>query len=426
MTMLIRAPIALTVTLCFARLILSGARCRSGGCCEEVCGTYCDENHACHSDDERCQNVGEACAAPKSAPMPTPKHTPKPRHQLATNQTVQCAAEPVSLFVIQNNCMGSTWLGHLLEQHECVQRVRHPSNPDGSFHGDVKALLNFTFPQKPERPGDAYTSGALIYSRTAASLAWHVQQRGRRPRGRKLVVAVLVRESVFQAICSAKKHAMSLRLQSLRRENSTAVAKCDINQPNPDHCPFAINFTWQQDPDELLRHWRIKECNAQIMHREAARLAATLNVKPIVIDYAELACSHGVLPRALRSDSILGQSPSSRRRALGTKLTSPNSARAMENVEAVAAYFERHGHGADARRLRSASEACSETTTVRHSMWKVLKQPPDSRYARVDENDEQLTIKARALFKKGKRCRAQDTSEDTRRVARSLAISPRH
>ena len=58
--MLIRAPIALTVTLCFARLILSGARCRSGGCCEEVCGTYCDENHACHSDDERCQNVGEA------------------------------------------------------------------------------------------------------------------------------------------------------------------------------------------------------------------------------------------------------------------------------------------------------------------------------------------------------------------------------
>ena len=117
MTMLsVRALIA---TSCFARLLLSSARCRSGGCCEEVCGTYCDENHACHSDDERCQNVGEACAAPKSAPMPTPKHTPKPRHQLATNQTVQCAAEPVSLFVIQNNCMGSTWLGHLLEQHEC-------------------------------------------------------------------------------------------------------------------------------------------------------------------------------------------------------------------------------------------------------------------------------------------------------------------
>ena len=52
---------ALIVTVCFARLLSGSARCRSGGCCDEVCGTYCNEHHTCHADDARCQNVGEAC-----------------------------------------------------------------------------------------------------------------------------------------------------------------------------------------------------------------------------------------------------------------------------------------------------------------------------------------------------------------------------
>ena len=89
--MLIRAPIALTVTICFARLILSGARCRSGGCCEEVCGTYCDEDHACHSNDKRCQTVGEACAAPKPAPKPA---TPSNQSCLFSNFMWNARAAP--------------------------------------------------------------------------------------------------------------------------------------------------------------------------------------------------------------------------------------------------------------------------------------------------------------------------------------------
>ena len=52
---------ALILTVCFAHLIAGSARCRSGGCCDEVCGTYCNEHHACHADDTRCRNVGEAC-----------------------------------------------------------------------------------------------------------------------------------------------------------------------------------------------------------------------------------------------------------------------------------------------------------------------------------------------------------------------------
>ena len=34
---------AFAVTVCFARLLSGSSACRSGGCCDEVCGTYCDD-----------------------------------------------------------------------------------------------------------------------------------------------------------------------------------------------------------------------------------------------------------------------------------------------------------------------------------------------------------------------------------------------
>ena len=75
------------ITMYFSRLSSASTQCRAGGCCEEVCGIYCTEQHECHADDARCQNVGAACpplvrpieGQPHPRPMPpTPRPTVAP------------------------------------------------------------------------------------------------------------------------------------------------------------------------------------------------------------------------------------------------------------------------------------------------------------------------------------------------------------
>ena len=327
------------------------------------------------------------------------------------NNEDRCSRSPISAFIIQNNCGGSTWTSQLVQSHHCVQHVRQPGDADGSFRGSLASLLKFVEPERPKWPGfSGYTAGAMIFDRSIPELISHFKQQKSRSAHTR-VVAILLREPIFEATCVAKKTAMHDLLEKRYGKIGSPKAKkeCDsIHHPTHDKCPLSINFTWHQDPAVLLERWREKECGLIIATRLAAQLVDVLRVKLIIVKYADLACSDGDLPNNLRS--ALGEVLSRRRLEYKASKTSPsNSAHAITNLREVSEYFEKHGHGADARRLLSPSESCAGVTTIRRAVWDVLQSDPDDDV--IDENDEELHIPASSKDDSGTMCHSHGTSK---------------
>ena len=328
----------------------------------------------------------------------------------------RCSRSPISAFVVQQNCLGSTWAGVLLENMTCSQRFRLEGNADGAFHGSIASVLEFVRPRTPSRRqpwGEpARTAGALIYPSMAEELARYFgSAHPSRRTEAKYVVVMLVREPIFQAVCDLKKDnfVTALKREFGSEHDTRARQKCaDANHPTREGCPLAMDFKWRQDPKSLL--CRAKEHEARLLEtaRIASRLARAVGGRaPIIMRYADLVCSRGALPWELRAalgevlEAPSGNVAAGRRlseahlkrscprshpdcdsgRSWGsadqvgvqqTKLTPANPARAMKNLREIAAYFDANGRDADARRLLTPSEACANVTTIGRTIWDAL------------------------------------------------------
>lgn len=127
--------------------------------------------------------------------------------------------------------------------------------------------------------------------------------------------------------------------------------------------------------EEFYHHWQEKEDGLLTAAKEVRKLARTLGVPVIPIQYADLVCQHGQLPKAVHAalgyqDCNAGVSD----RRILEKMTAANPATAIQNRADVAAYFEKKNKPEIARRLMSLSETekCSDESTVSPLVWQEL------------------------------------------------------
>ena len=300
---------------------------------------------------------------------------------LTASTTDRCSRKPTSAVIVQHNCFGSTWLSFLLDSLQCVQRIRQNGNADGSFRGSAAAMVEFVTPSAMPEPGlSPCTAAALPGRKLLPALVNHFISARRT--ANRWVVAMLLREPIFAAICEARKAALAnlARNQTLRCAN--------VHHPTAATCPLGLNFSWWQDPEVLYAKWREHEKALLELAELTAKLATKLGVPTIAtIEYAQLACSRGALSRELRR--ALGErSPASDRASNATseKLSPTNPARAIRNLPEVAALFERRNKTAVARRLLSANESCAgdDLSTIDRRVWRTLSLVSDTASSALD------------------------------------------
>ena len=287
---------------------------------------------------------------------------------LSASTPDRCSRKPISAVIVQHNCFGSTWLSFLLDSLPCVQRIRQNGNADGSFRGSAAAMVEFVTPSAMPDPGlSPCTAAALPGRKLLPALVNYFISAPRRT-ARKWVVAMLLREPIFAAVCEARKAALA----NLARNESCA----NVHHPTAATCPLGLNFSWWQDPDVLYAKWHEHERALLELAELTAKLATKLGVPTIAtVEYAQLACAHGALPPGLRR--ALGERSHTSERDASTvtseKLSPSNPARAIRNLPEVVAQFERRNQTAVARRLLAANESCAgDLSTIDRRVWSTL------------------------------------------------------
>ena len=186
-----------------ARLILSGARCPPEGAEETSAELIATRT----TRATRTTSAAKTWArlAPRRNPRRCPRRSTREAQASARDRTEPFNALPSRLVVRHPEQLHGQHVAGSPPRAARVRPARAASQQARrSFHGDVKALLNFTFPRKPERPGDALLirSADLLPDR-APRLACTTARQAAATGGRSRRIG---RESVFQPqICSRKK-----------------------------------------------------------------------------------------------------------------------------------------------------------------------------------------------------------------------------